>query len=211
MTRQTPAPPTAAEQSTWKQRRKQFFRDVIKLFIMAYVQNNVVHRVHDIYIVLTLPLRTWIRSDKQAKSDCLPILANSAVHINYANELEVAVPFHELHSWEPTTMCLFSRLFQNIRYRHVFSLQSKETTVFTLIFHLLVNEFQCRNRFNVLNSTDLTRGWLLALALAVRGQHVGAWGESTLPAVGDRTHTWQPCSVTTSEAISTAEYNFDFR
>ena len=41
-----------------------FFWDVIKLFIMAYVQNNVVHRVHDIYIVMTLPLGTWIRSDK---------------------------------------------------------------------------------------------------------------------------------------------------
>ena len=26
-------------------------------------------------------------------------------------------------------MCLFSRLFQNIRYRHVFSLQPRETTV----------------------------------------------------------------------------------
>ena len=62
---------------------------------MAYVQNNVVHRVHDIYIVMTLPLGTLIRSDKKTKSDCLPILANSAVHINYANEMEVAVPFHE--------------------------------------------------------------------------------------------------------------------
>ena len=28
-----------------------FFRDVIKLFIEAYVQKNVVHRVHDIYIL----------------------------------------------------------------------------------------------------------------------------------------------------------------
>ena len=41
-----------------------FFRDVIKLFIVAYVQNNVVHRVHDIYIVMTLPLGTLIHSDK---------------------------------------------------------------------------------------------------------------------------------------------------
>ena len=86
-------------------------------------------------------------------------------------------------------MCLFSRLFQNIRYRNVFSLQSKETTAFTLIFPLPVNKFRYRNRFNVLNSTDLTRGCSLALALAVRGQHMGAWGESTLPAVGDRRHT----------------------
>ena len=46
-------------------------------------------------------------------------------------------------------MCLFSRLFQNIRYRHVFSLQSRETTVFTPSFPLLVNEFHYRNRFKV--------------------------------------------------------------
>ena len=46
-------------------------------------------------------------------------------------------------------MCLFSRLFQNIRYRHVFSLQSTETTVFTPIFPHLVNEFLYRNQFNV--------------------------------------------------------------
>ena len=46
-------------------------------------------------------------------------------------------------------MFLFSRLFQNIRYRHVFSLQPRETTVFTPTFPLLVNEFQYRNRFNV--------------------------------------------------------------
>ena len=46
-------------------------------------------------------------------------------------------------------MCLFSRLFQNIRYRHVFSLQSRETTVFTPIFPHLVNEFLYRNQFNV--------------------------------------------------------------
>ena len=62
---------------------------------MAYVQNNIVHREHNIYIVMTLPLWTWIRSHKQAKSDCLQILAHSAVHIDYANELEVPVPFHK--------------------------------------------------------------------------------------------------------------------
>ena len=46
-------------------------------------------------------------------------------------------------------MCLFSRLFQNIRFRHVFSLQSRDTTVFTPISPLLVNAFQYQNRFNV--------------------------------------------------------------
>ena len=65
---------------------------------MAYVLHtviNIVHGVHNTYIVKAIPLRTWTRYNKYAKSDCLPIFANSVVHINYANELEVPVPFHE--------------------------------------------------------------------------------------------------------------------
>ena len=80
---------------------------------------------------MTLPLGTLIRSDKWARCDCLPILVNSIVRINYANELEAPVPFHEWHGWEPAPMCLFSHWFQNIWYWHVFSLQSRDTTMFT--------------------------------------------------------------------------------
>ena len=74
--------------SMWNQMRTHIFSDEIKLFFMAYVKNNVVHGVHDIYIK-TIPLRTWILSNEYAKSDCLPNLANPVVLINYANELEV--------------------------------------------------------------------------------------------------------------------------
>ena len=117
--------------------------------------------------------------------------------------------YFTLVSKHPISACVFITIKGNHRVHPHFP--SPCERMFTLIFPLLVNEFQSRNRFNVWNSTDLTRRCSLALALAVRGQHVVAWGESTLPAVGDRTHTWQPCSVTISEAISTAEYNFDFR
>ena len=53
------------------------------------------HGIHDTYIVKTMQHKAWIRSDKYVKSDCLPNLVNSVVHINYANELAVPVPFHE--------------------------------------------------------------------------------------------------------------------
>ena len=42
--------------------------------------------------------------------------ANSMVHINY---------------WEPKPMYLFSCLFLYFRYRHMFSLKSRDTTIFT--------------------------------------------------------------------------------
>ena len=95
------------------------------------------HGVHDIYIVKTIPLRTWIRFDEHIKTDCLPNLANSVIHINYANELEVPVPCHKLHGWEPTPMCIFSQLFLYFQYWHVFSLQSRDTTMFTSFSHSL--------------------------------------------------------------------------
>ena len=56
------------------------FRDVIKLVFMVYVKNNIMHGIHDTYIVKTMPHKAWIRSDKYVKSDCLPNLVNSVVH-----------------------------------------------------------------------------------------------------------------------------------
>ena len=58
---------------------------------MVYVENDKMHGIHKTYNVKTMPHKAWIRSDKYIKSD----LANSVVHINYANELAVPVPFHE--------------------------------------------------------------------------------------------------------------------
>ena len=62
---------------------------------MVYVENDKMHGIHETYNVKTMPHKAWIRSDKYIKSDCLTNLVNSVVHINYANELAVPVPFHE--------------------------------------------------------------------------------------------------------------------
>ena len=58
-------------------------------------------------------------------------------------------------------MCLFSRLFQNIRFRHVFSLQSRDTTVFTPPFPspreriLIPKSIQCvYNSLRYFGNTD---------------------------------------------------------
>ena len=59
------------------------------------------------------------------------------------------------------------------------------------------------------NNTEPPPGPLAALA--VRGQHVGSWGDSTLPVVRDKTYTWQQCSVTISEDMLKTKYDFDLR
>ena len=53
-------------------------------------------------------------------------------------------------------MCLFSSLFKNIRYRHVFSLQSRDITV-SLSLWTRISEY--RNRFNV-SVTTIALFWL---------------------------------------------------
>ena len=54
------------------------------------------------------------------------------------------------------------------------------------------------------NNTDRPLG---PQAQAVRGHYVGAYGDSTLPAVKDRMHTSQQCTVIISEDILTTKYN----
>ena len=63
---------------------------IFNYLFTVYVWHNIVQRMHDTCIAKTLPSTAFSRSNRCAKSGCLPVVyqfANSEVHINYANEL----------------------------------------------------------------------------------------------------------------------------